>query len=134
MRNSLVFVASLCFCVAVCLPGYVDGAQKGSEGDAGCSGPVYRSNEATRRPRILDRPTPAYTEEARRNKTSGTVSLSIVLCRNSKVTDIKVIQGLPYGLTESSIEAVRRMTFEPAEKDGQAVSVRISTEYRFDMY
>jgi hypothetical protein len=50
------------------------------------------------------------------------------------VTDIKVIQGLPHGLTESSIEAVRRMTFEPAEKDGQAVSVRISTEYRFDLF
>jgi TonB family protein len=134
MRNSLSFIATLCLGVAFCLPAFADDAQKGSESEAGRSAPVYHKNEASRGPHILDRPTPAYTEEARRNRTLGSVILSIVLCRNSKVTDIKVIQGLPYGLTESSIEAARKMTLEPAEKDGQAVSVRINTEYKFDLF
>jgi hypothetical protein len=42
-----------------------------------------------------------------------------------------VIEGLPFGVTERAVEAVRRATFSPAEKDGQPVSVATRFVFKF---
>jgi TonB family protein len=99
-----------------------------------CSEPVYSPKQVSRKAKIIDMPNPAYTEEARAKGISGTVVLSLVLCRTGKVTDIKVLKSLPYGLTENAVESTRQIKFEPAEKDGQAVSQRILREINFDVY
>ncbi|MBA3323229.1 MAG: energy transducer TonB, partial [Pyrinomonadaceae bacterium] len=38
------------------------------------------------------------------------------------------------GLTEKAIEAARRITFTPAEKDGRPVSQYITLVYNFNIY
>ena len=79
-------------------------------------------------------PEPAYTEEARANRAQGRVVLTAVLCSTGKVTEIEVVEYLPHGLTENAIEATRRISFEPAEKDGQPASQRITRVMNFRMY
>lgn len=61
----------------------------------------------------------------------GKVVLSAVLCRSGKVTDVQVVEGLPFGVTERAVEAVRGAKFTPAEKDGQAVSQAVRFEFGF---
>jgi hypothetical protein len=54
-----------------------------------------------------------------------------VLCRSGHVTDIKVVEGLPFGVTEQAVEAVRQAKFTPAVKDRQQVSQAIGFEFSF---
>jgi hypothetical protein len=44
------------------------------------------------------------------------------------------VSGLPYGLTEKAIAAARQIRFQPAMKDGRAVSQFIQIEYNFNLY
>jgi outer membrane biosynthesis protein TonB len=51
------------------------------------------------RPKITYREKAKYTEEALNNITHGTVVLDVVLRSNGSISDIRVVKGLPYGLT-----------------------------------
>jgi TonB family protein len=95
---------------------------------------VFAPKEVTQKARILSRPEPQYTEEARRNQVSGTVVLKTVFSSSGQVTNIRAVSGLPYGLTEKAIEAARMIRFSPAMKDGRAVSQYVQIEYNFNLY
>lgn len=104
-------------------------------GDMGLGG--GRSVEpmtASLRPTILYREKAKYTEEARQNKVQGTVVLQVVFHANGSITDVRVVRGLPDGLTEKAIEAARRIRFNPAVKNGSPVSVRGTLEFSFNLY
>src|ERR1043166_9162822 len=88
--------------------------------DEKCDGAVYEAKDVSQRARIRDKPPPKYTEAARKHNVNGTVALTAILCRSGLVTDIQVTKGLPFGLTESAIDAAKKTKFEPAQKDGQA--------------
>jgi TonB family protein len=89
---------------------------------------------ASAKPKITYREKAKYTEEARDNLTHGVVVLNVVFRSNGSVSDIKVVRGLPYGLTEKSIESAVKVRFEPAIKDGQPVNVRLNLMFTFQMY
>lgn len=94
---------------------------------------VGSSDTLTRRAVIISRPEPEMTEESRRNGISGTVVLRAVFSSSGKVTNIRVVQGLPYGLTEKAVKAASKIKFEPAIKDGHFVSQYIQLEYNFSL-
>jgi TonB family protein len=95
---------------------------------------VFSSRDVTQKARILSRVDPQYTARARAHQVSGTVIVKAVLSSTGEVTDIKVISGLPDGLTEKAVESTRRMEFVPAVKDGRNVSQYIQVEYNFNLY
>ena len=95
---------------------------------------VYKPNEVTVRAKIRRKSEPRYTEEARQHQISGTVVLEMVLRATGKVTDITVIEGLPYGLNESCINTAKAMKFDPALKDDQKVSQYLRVVYEFHLY
>ena len=94
---------------------------------------VFSVSNVTTRPQILGRPTPGYTEEARRAQVEGAVRLSVVLDADGTVSAISVVRGLGYGLDERAIEAARQLRFVPAQKDGHRVSVRVILEFKFTL-
>jgi TonB family protein len=89
---------------------------------------------ASLRPTILYREKAKYTEEARQNKVQGSVVLQVVFHANGTIADVKVVRGLPDGLTEKAIEAAKRIRFQPAVKNGAAVSVRGTLDFSFNLY
>jgi len=95
---------------------------------------IFNPKDVTVKARILSRPEPQYTEEARKNQVSGTVVLRAVFSSGGQVTNIRTVSGLPYGLTERAIAAARMIRFSPAMKDGRAVSQYIQIEYNFNLY
>lgn len=104
-------------------------------GDIGLGG--GRSVEPMTRglsPTILYKEKAKYTEEARQNKIQGTVVLSVVFTYDGRITNIKVVRGLPDGLTEKAIEAAQRIRFNPAVRAGAPVSVRGNLEFTFNLY
>jgi TonB family protein len=70
-------------------------------------------------PEILSKPTPAYTEEARRARIEGEVLLEVVLEASGHVRVLRVVRGLGHGLDESAVQAAEKINFKPAMRDGQ---------------
>jgi len=80
---------------------------------------------------ISAKPKPSYTREARRNGVQGFVTLKVLLSARSKVARVRVVKGLPAGLTENAIRAACKIEFKPAMKNRQAVSQWVTVEYVF---
>ena len=99
--------------------------------DEKCSGQIYQPKEVTQRPKFGHRDSPVLTPEALAHGVRGRVLLSAVLCRTGKVTDIQVVEGLPYGMNQQTIEAARHIQFQPAERNGRQVSESIQLDYNF---
>jgi TonB family protein len=95
---------------------------------------IFKPSEVSSKARILSRPEPQYTEEARKNQVSGTVVLRAVFSASGQVTNIRTVSGLPNGLTERAMAAARQIRFAPATKDGRPVSQYIQIEYNFNLY
>lgn len=128
-------------------PGSDGNTGGGPKGPPGCCGDggargnapddpnrVYPAAEVTQRARVLAKPEPHYTEEARRNAITGSVVLRVVFSRTGEVTNIRAVQALPFGLTERAIIAARSIRFQPALKGGQPVNVYMQLEYNFNLY
>ena len=68
---------------------------------------------------IISKPTPAYTEDARRARVEGEVLLEVVLEASGHIKVLRVVRGLGHGLDESAIRAAEQINFKPALRDGQ---------------
>jgi TonB family protein len=95
---------------------------------------IFTGKDVTTRAKLLSKPEPQYTEEARKNQITGTVVLKVVFSSSGQVTNIQTMRGLPNGLTEKAIAAARMIKFEPATKDGHRVSMWMQLEYNFNLY
>ena len=96
---------------------------------------VYSINDAgVVPPRILSKKAPSYTKEAIEQKIEGVVILSIIFSIDGSVKEIKIIQGLGYGLDEEAIKAASQIKFIPATKDGKTVNVRARLEYTLNLF
>lgn len=95
---------------------------------------AFNVKEVERRPFIAMRPEPRYTEEARQNEVSGSVILKMVFAADGTITNVQVAAGLPHGLTERAIEAVKKIRFIPAVKNGKFVATWMQLEYSFNLY
>jgi len=98
------------------------------------SGGLYSFGQVEQKARLLSKPEPQYTEEARRNQVSGTVVLRAVFSSSGEVVQIRALHTLPFGLTERAISAARQIQFTPALRGGQPVSVAMQLEYNFNLY
>lgn len=96
------------------------------------SGGIFTAT-ASMKPTITFKEKARYTESARQNRVQGTVLVSAVFTADGKVTGIRVIRGLPDGLNDEAIKAAQKIRFTPAMKNGQAVSVRMSMEFSFNL-
>ena len=95
----------------------------GSRGDAYSDSSPLNGSQVEQRARLLLKPEPQYTEEARRNQIEGTVVLRVVFASSGEVVQIRAVRTLPFGLTERAIAAARQIKFAPAMKGGHPVSV-----------
>lgn len=90
--------------------------------------------DVTQKARLASKPEPQYTKEARDNQITGTVVLKVVFTSTGNVSNIRIVSGLPCGLTEQAIAAAKKIKFIPAVKDGHYVSMWIQLEYNFNLY
>jgi TonB family protein len=110
-----------------------DGSGIGDGSGGGMGGGPYRPGSGVMPPRLLREVKAAYTEEARQRNLEGAVVLEIVVRRDGGVSDVKVISGLPSGLNERAVAAVRQWRFAPATRLGQPVDVVVEVEVEFKL-
>ena len=82
-------------------------------------------------PRKIDAVPPKYSEEGRKEKIQGIVILLATINEAGIVEDVEVVKGLPHGLTEQAIEALKQWTFEPATLEGEPVAVFYNLTFKF---
>jgi TonB family protein len=95
---------------------------------------AYGGREVDSKAKILSRPTPIYPRGARGSGTAGTVVLRAIFTADGKVRNIRVVNGLPNGVTLSAIRAARQIKFIPATLNGSPVSQRVQIEYNFQLF
>jgi TonB family protein len=88
---------------------------------------------AVRPVEILDKPKPAYTVDARKQRIEGTVVLDVIFTATGEVKVLGVSQGLGHGLDENAIDAARRIRFRPATQAGAPVDQRALLHVVFEI-
>ncbi len=84
--------------------------------------------------RILSKPRPTYTVEARKNGVTGSIKLRVSFLASGTIGDVISVNTLPDGLTESAIEAAKGIKFQPATKNGTPLTVTKLVEYSFTTF
>ena len=82
-------------------------------------------------PRVLKQVSPAYPEEAKKNRLQGTVVLEVRTSEEGKVRAIRVLQSAAPLLDQAALEAVKQWEYEPVLKDGRAVPLTFNVTVRF---
>jgi TonB family protein len=75
-------------------------------------------------PRLLSVILPEYTGRARDRKIEGEVIVLALFQRDGKIKGARVEKGLGFGLDERAVEAVKRLSFLPAQLEGKDVDAR----------
>lgn len=96
--------------------------------------PPTRPVGVTTKVKIISKPKPGYTNEARQNQVTGTVRLRVVFTASGQIGSVSPVSGLPNGLTEQAIAAAKGIRFEPAMKNGVPTSSQSIVEYTFSIY
>jgi TonB family protein len=68
---------------------------------------------------IISKPSPLYTEEARRLAIQGEVDLSVIFEASGEMRVIGVLRSLGYGLDEAAEKAAMHIRFKPALRGGK---------------
>ena len=92
---------------------------------------VFGASEVDKRARLLDSPAAVYPDAARAANAGGEVRLEMVLAADGTVKNIFPMKPLEHGLTESALDAARKIKFTPAIRDGQPVSQFVVLSYEF---
>jgi protein TonB len=86
---------------------------------------------AVKKPEILVKTQPRYTELARRAGIEGVVVLKAVIDERGYVTDLQVLKDLPMGLDKAAVDAVRTWRFKPATLHDRPVKVYYNLTVNF---
>lgn len=90
--------------------------------------------EAEMKPPVVAHKTePAYTEDARKAKVEGTVTLRADIGIDGKAHAIHVIEGLGYGLNESAAKCLSEWRYRPGTANGVPVTVPATIEIFFTL-
>jgi periplasmic protein TonB len=109
------------------------GDNSGSDAGEGESGVPY--SRGMTMPVCVTCPLPLYTDEARKVKMQGTVTLRVLVGADGRAGQIRVARGIGYGLDDRAIQTVRGWAFTPARDAARkAVPVWITIEVVFRLF
>ena len=137
LLGASIAIAALAFPLAAQEEGRTQGSQRAetrairlAQEDADEAPPVFVTGDV-QKPVNIHRVAPQYTEEAREARIQGMVILQTIIDKEGNITDIKVMKGLPLGLSEAAMSAVRQWKYEPATLHGEPVAVYFNLTINF---
>jgi protein TonB len=78
--------------------------------------------------------TPEFSEEARKAKFMGVVTVTLVVDPKGLPENVRVTRGVGMGLDEKAIAAVKQYRFKPAMMGGKPVAVEVNVEVNFQIF
>ena len=112
-----------------------DGMGDDDGGGAGAGDTAGNYANVVSQPACQYCPEPPYTDEARKAKLQGNVTLRVLIGADGRAARIQLVQGLGLGLDEQALQAVRSWRFVPArDARRQPVSTWVTIETRFQLF
>jgi TonB family protein len=81
--------------------------------------------------KVLAKPKPAYTVEARDKKIEGDVVLKVIFSASGNVQVLNIVKGLGFGLDESAVNAAKQIQFQAAKQGGRPIDVAATVHITF---
>jgi TonB family protein len=103
-----------------------DSVPPGSRAEGG-----ERIGDGVSAPNLVSKVEPDYTVEARVMKHHGTAVLYVVVGKDGRPHNVRLVRGLGLGLDEEAVEAILQWKFQPGMKDGELVNVSAQVEVNF---
>jgi periplasmic protein TonB len=97
------------------------------------AGPLDPCEEPAAKPKPRSVPQPLGTEAARAAGVEGKVRVQLEVDETGHVVNVKLLQGLGYGLDEAALTAARRAEFEPAVRCGKPTRATFNISMRFTL-
>jgi periplasmic protein TonB len=116
------------------VPGGVVGGVVGGLPDAPPPPPqqAVRVGGQVKEPRKLKNVAPVYPDIAKQARVQGVVILECTISPQGKVTDVKVLRGIPL-LDQAAVEAVRQWVYTPTLLNGVPVPVIMTVTVNFKL-
>ena len=113
-----------------------DGGGLGPGSGGGTGGGAFRAGvNGVGSPVCIYCPLPEYSDEARKAKYQGSVTLDVLVTTDGRVMDPRVIKGPGLGLEEKAIAQVRNWKLKPAiGPSGKPVNARVIIEVAFRIF
>lgn len=110
------------------------GPGRGNGRGGGCCEGTYEIGNGVSMPRAIYAPEPEFSEEARKLKHQGDVTLLALIGADGRPRNLTIVRSLGMGLDEKALETVRTWRFDPARKDGRPVAVQMNIIVNFRLY
>jgi protein TonB len=118
------------------VPGGTPGGQVGGTGNEAPpekpEGPL-RVGGDVKAPVVTHRVEPVYPDVARKAHVNGIVIVEAIINKDGEVEQVKVVKGLPFGLSEAAEQAVKQWKFKPGTLSGQPVEVIFNLTVNFKL-
>jgi protein TonB len=115
------------------VPGGVVGGVVGGLPDAPPPQQAVRVGGQIKEPKNLKRVSPEYPDIAKQARVQGVVILECTISPQGRVTDVKVLRGLPL-LNDSAMAAVRQWVYTPTLLNGVPVPVIMTVTVNFTLH
>ncbi|HMG03287.1 MAG TPA: energy transducer TonB [Edaphobacter sp.] len=112
-------------------PGNGPGVGPGTGGNTGDG--LRRVGGSVSMPEVIYSVEPEFSEEARKAKISGDVTVYLWVDERGNPTHIRVLRGMGMGLDEKAVEAVKQYRFKPAMENGRPVKVEMYVVVNFQI-
>ena len=110
------------------------GSGIGSGSGGGYGGGAKQVGGGVKGPVIIYQPEPEFSEEARKAKFQGVVTVSIIVDEQGRPQNVHVTRGVGMGLDEKAMEAVRQYRFKPGTENGRPVRTYLNVEVNFEIF
>jgi protein TonB len=94
---------------------------------------VYEPGGGVTLPKVIKEVRPQYPPGTMETGIQGVVRLRCVVQRDGRPGEVTVSDSLEPRLDEAAVEAMKQWQFEPGQRNGMPVAVRIAVEMKFTL-